>query len=215
MDSRARPGGWATAAALLAAAVVTVTGCGDSDAGSEPKRRTGAQTAPPVRKARGVTRDQAAVTGELLRPQTTSDKVPLEIARKLADGGQYGVNVEFARRAARVGRADIWLAPGDRAICLIATDLRGIKGGFSVDCQPPAKVATGNLYVTLISGRDPEVGQTTVFGVVPDGVPRVTVTDDDGSRRVVPVSRNVYAARGGRARWVEFDTRAGHQRTRV
>jgi hypothetical protein len=162
-----------------------------------------------------VASDQAAVVGELRRPQTPADKVPLAIARELADGGSYGVNVEFARRAATVGRAELWLAPGDRAVCLIATDLAGIRGGFSVDCKPPRDVAVGKLYSTLITGKDPETGQTTVFGVAPNGVRAVTVTDDHGARRVLPVRHNVFAVEGGRARWVEFDTAAGHQRTRV
>lgn len=126
------------------------------------------------------------------------------------------MNVEFARRVDVRGRGEAWLAPGDGAICLISTDPRqGLPDGFTIKCKPTAQVATGALYSTWIAGENPETGRTIVLGVVPDGVRTVLVTDDDGSRRLVPARQNVYSVWGGRARWVEFDTPSGRRRTRV
>ncbi|HEX8067420.1 MAG TPA: hypothetical protein VF520_12945 [Thermoleophilaceae bacterium] len=189
--------------------------------GDEPRRES--EPAPPAvdagqgatRKVERVTPEHVAVVAALGRAQTVADKVPLAIGRQFADGGEHGVNMEFARRAERRGPSVVWVAPASRGICLVSTDPRGMRGGFSVDCRSLREVALGRLYSTWVLGADPRSGQVTVFGVVPNGVRAVTVTDDDGSTRLVPVRSNVFAVRGGHARWVEFDTPAGHQRTRV
>jgi hypothetical protein len=126
------------------------------------------------------------------------------------------VNATLARRVDTGRRTEnVWVAPGAGTVCLLALDPAGPGGGYAQQCRAPNDVAAGRLFITYISGRDPTRGPTTVYGVVPDGVRRVTVTDDDGTRRTVGVRDNVYAVHGGRARWVEFDTPAGRQRTRV
>jgi hypothetical protein len=124
--------------------------------------------------------------------------------------------VEFARHVDVAGRGDAWIAPGDGRICLVTTDPQlGADGGSTNKCRRLAEVERGMLYTTWISGENPETGATTVVGVVPNGVRSVVVTDDDGSRRVAGVRHNLYVVRGGRARWVDFDSPRGHRRVKV
>jgi hypothetical protein len=80
-----------------------------------------------------------------------------------------------------------WLAPSAGGVCIASTDV-GYAGGFS--CAPVASAV--NTGVTLVATSP--TGFVTMFGLVPDGNPTVSLQTGNGATDVVPVVSNVYEA---------------------
>jgi hypothetical protein len=164
-----------------------------------------------VRKVAAVPDDQAAVVSELGRPQRQGDAVPLQWRRSL-DGETvpHGINIDLARKVDVAG-VNAWLAPSDDGVCLVTGDPEGLEHGFGIDCGTPTEVESGVVVADWRSGKNPDVGESTVVGVAPDGVASVIVNDRDGSSARVAVHHNVFAHAGGGASEITMTTRNGVQ----
>lgn len=119
----------------------------------------------------------------LRRPQVESDRLPDEQHRVIEGPmGRRGLNPELARRATtEVG--DVWVVPGNGFVCHID------DGGAG--CCPTRLAAAGQM-VSWGSTNSP--GRTFVHGLIPDGVPEVTVVAENGPSRTLPVHENLYGA---------------------
>jgi hypothetical protein len=95
---------------------------------------------------------------------------------------RFGVNAGLARMIATRDGYGIWLMPGNGFVC-IGLRRAGDKG-MGQSCNTDDAARAGALSVG---------DGTNVFGIVPDGVRSVTVTDaDTGLRHDEPVTDNVY-----------------------
>jgi hypothetical protein len=111
-----------------------------------------------------------------------------------------------AKLAARSGPgratdADVFIAGGPNdTVCVLA--LPPAASGPGGQCTSADMAAAGRDVVTLERGG----GMIDIYGVVPDGIHRVTVELAGGARTVLPVADNVYtAALPGATRSVSYD----------
>jgi hypothetical protein len=136
--------------------------------------------------------DQAADLEILRRPRVASDALtPGDVQLLTATpAAANGANVELSRRAQGITNGAAWLIPGDAMICFVYDNPPAGGGGT---CQPDASVSNGQFPVET-GGSIKAPGMTSVAGVVPDGVPQVTLNISDGTTVTVPVHENVYLA---------------------
>lgn len=135
--------------------------------------------------------------------QAQSADVPSSV-QSVAVGAneQYGLNPSLAREAAYgPSTPAIWVIPGSQGICIhVMTEVP--SGG----CTSIKNALAGQLQI--------EVGGKTVYGLAPDGNPKVVVHDTDGSSESVSVEQNVYViSKGGDAQSVRLSDSAGQAQT--
>jgi hypothetical protein len=104
-------------------------------------------------------------------------------------GRRFGLDPSAGRILAQVDGKRLWLVPGNGYVCLAVQD-PGANGGINGGCNSKA--------VALRDGLQSNDGKT-IYGVLPDGIDRIEVTDDDGFRHVEPVVRNAYLLRSANA----------------
>ena len=98
------------------------------------------------------------------------------------ENSRFGLNAGLARQVAVRDGYNVWLMPGNGFAC-VAMQPTGDRT-MSQGCNTDAAARAGSL--TASDGN-------TVFGIVPDGVRSVTVTDTGtGLRHDEPVIDNVY-----------------------
>lgn len=192
----------ALASALLAGGIAAVT--------SAPSRPGVSSRVARVPEIRTVPAAEWASFGILRRKRTATDSF-----RALAAGaGPSGANPGLARLAApasaRLAPLVVSVVPAEGSVCLrilLATDLA------SWQCQPTARALRGALRVVLGAVGSSRAGTPLaptpaswafLVGLVPDGVPTVTVTAAHGLTRTLPVHGNVYAARVRAPRAIAF-----------
>lgn len=82
-----------------------------------------------------------------------------------------------------------YLVPAQRSICLFSyNEAVG-------SCWPPATLAMGSAIATTLCGPGLGAHQVVTFGVVPDGVRKVTVVRTNVPSRTVAVEGNVFVAK--------------------
>lgn len=96
---------------------------------------------------------------------------------------RFGLDASNARILARIDGNRLWLAPGNGFACLAVEEP---AGGINGSCDREAVVIRDGLRTN--NGK-------TIYGILPDGVDKIEVTDDDGFRHVEPVHRNAYVLR--------------------
>jgi hypothetical protein len=110
------------------------------------------------------------------------------IAAFAKEAGRFGADASAARVLANVDAKRVWLIPGNGFVCI---------GVQPLDTQT---LSTGcnTLAVALRDGVNIAVGDT-IYGLLPDGIDQVEVTDDDGFKHTEPVTDNAYLLRNASA----------------
>ncbi|WP_445149073.1 hypothetical protein [Baekduia sp. Peel2402] len=100
---------------------------------------------------------------------------------------RFGLDPSAARVLTRIDGNRLWLVPGNGFTCLAVEEpTGGVNGG----CDTEAVVLRDGVRVN---------NGTSIYGVLPDGIDKIEVTDDDGFRHVEPVSHNAYVLRNASA----------------
>jgi hypothetical protein len=89
-----------------------------------------------------------------------------DLVAQLAGAAQRGLAPDDARIVGATGFGPIWLVPANGALCLALQDT--VDGSLGASCEPTTDVIARG--VTVGDG-------STVYGLVPDGVASVEVTD--------------------------------------
>jgi hypothetical protein len=96
-----------------------------------------------------------------------------DLITQLADAASRGFDADGARIVGATDAGPIWLVPANGALCLALEDTEGGSAGAS--CEPSDNVIARGI--TVGDG-------THVYGLVPDGVDSVDVTDDDDTTTI-------------------------------
>jgi hypothetical protein len=151
-----------TLAALGGPALVTLAQADDPSAA--PPTSTTPVPATHAQKTAFAVLDRAASTAD-----TANDLVTA-----LADEAERGFAPEDARVVGSTSDGPIWLVPANGALCLALEDTG--DGSLGATCEPSEAVITRGITVG---------DQATVYGLVPDGVTSVDVTDSASTTRAV------------------------------
>lgn len=112
-----------------------------------------------------------------------SDRLKVADTARTNDQNPFGQNTALSR-AVPVARGAVYVIPGDDAVCL------GDNINWGHTCVDTETAIGGDLF--LITLGDPKTPSTSVSGLVPDGVSKVSVALQDGRVITVPVRDNVY-----------------------
>ena len=112
---------------------------------------------------------------------TASDRDDDAVARWARHSTHFGADAEAARVLATIDGKRLWLIPGNGYVCLGVQPVGANE--LSAGCNTQA--------VALRDGVNVNDGDA-IYGVLPDGVKEIEVTDDDGFRHTEPVSDNAY-----------------------
>lgn len=117
-----------------------------------------------------------------LRDAPTADDRADTILRRWATHSRaFGLDPNAARVLARVDGKRLWLVPGNGYACLAVEEP---DGTVTAGCTTEAVAQRDGIQAS-----DPEA----IYGVLPDGIDQIEVTDDrDGYRHVEPVDHNAY-----------------------
>jgi hypothetical protein len=178
------------ALALLAAAVpVTVTAAVVELTGGPPPRET---RLPALGSGRGgqvipraalplVPRSLRDAYARLGKPATRDDRDNAVVRKSATHARQFGLSARQARVMATVDGQRVWLVPGNGFVCIgvqaIGNDL------MDLGCETRAVALKYGLSV---------FNTENIYGVLPDGIRQIEVTDDTGFHHVESVNDNVY-----------------------
>jgi hypothetical protein len=122
-----------------------------------------------------ATAAQKAAFGVLDRAASVADTAN-GLVTQLADEAQRGFAPDDARVVGSTGTGPIWLVPANGALCLALQDTGDDSLGAS--CEPSEAVVTRGI--TVGDG-------SLVYGLVPDGVTSVAVTDATSATTTVNI----------------------------
>jgi hypothetical protein len=211
---RVRPPILALAAALVVAAgaAAAVTRLAPDD---RPPGTPASQLRTPAPRPGAPASAQTALFSVLLRPRQHDDALPDSVTRTLSGPAQsatHGESPDLSRRLHHPDRA-VWLTVGADTVCYLVKVTDGEPGGDTAGgCQPTAAAAQG-LLQGYETGGARFAGKAVVTGILPDGIPQVTVTYADGSTQSVPVIDNVYAFTTDQTARVSFTDAQGTRHT--
>jgi hypothetical protein len=128
------------------------------------------------------------------RPREPDDALPprgRSLLSKDANEPDYdGANPALSRRArVAVDGVGFWVVPGNDTVCIVASTGSAAAGG----CAPTRIVLQGTFARSSGGtgfGLDP--GEMVHYGIVPDGIERVTLETTEGDKSL-PVQDNVWA----------------------
>jgi hypothetical protein len=112
-----------------------------------------------------ATHAQKTAFAVLDRAPNTAD-TDNDLVTQLAGEAQRGFAPDDARVVGSTGDGPIWLVPANGALCLALQDTG--DGSLGASCEPSEMVVTRGITVG---------DQATVYGLVPDGVTSIDVTD--------------------------------------
>jgi hypothetical protein len=128
-----------------------------------------------------ATAEQKAAFAVLDRSASVADEEN-DLVTQLADAAQRGFDAAGARVVGSTDAGPIWLVPANGALCLALEDTGGGSAGAA--CEPSDYVIARGI--TVGDGA-------TVYGLAPDGVTTLAVTDDEEDTTTVTVaSGSVY-----------------------
>jgi hypothetical protein len=176
--------------ALLAAAVpVTVTAAVVELTGGPPPHEARLQELGIGRDGRPIPRAALPLVPRSLRdtytrlrrPATPDDRDNAVIRTSATHARQFGLSARQARVMATVNGQRVWLVPGNGFLCIgvqaIGNDL------MDMGCETQG---VGLKYGLSIFNTE------NIYGVLPDGIRQIDVTDDTGFHHVESVNDNVY-----------------------
>jgi hypothetical protein len=114
-----------------------------------------------------ATQDQKDAFSVLDRTANSADEEN-GLITDLADSAQRGLDADGARVVGETDAGPIWLLPANGALCLALEDTT--DGSVGTSCEPSDTVIARGI--TVGDGTD-------VYGLVPDGVTSIDVTDDN------------------------------------
>jgi hypothetical protein len=192
--------------ALLAAAVpVTVTAAVVELTGGPPPREAPLPTLGVGPGGRVVPREALPTLPSALsdayarlgEPATSDDRDNAVVRKAVAHARQFGLSTDQARVMATVNGQRVWLLPGNGFLCIgvqaIGNDV------MDTGCETQA---TALKYGLSVSNTE------SIYGLLPDGVHQIEVTDDNGFHHVEPVNDNVYVL-GPVSATIRYGTGAG------
>jgi hypothetical protein len=77
------------------------------------------------------------------------------------------------------------LLPGNGEVCLGTADA-------TLTCNSPSEAILGGLIAVGVCGTGIPAGQIQIAAVLPDGVASVTLVDEQGKSRSIPVRNNAW-----------------------
>jgi hypothetical protein len=176
--------------ALLAAAVpVTVTAAVVELTGGLPPHEAPLPTLGVGRSGRVIPRVALPLVPRSLddayarlgRPPTPDDRENAVVRRSAAQARQFGLSARQARVMTSVDGQRVWLVPGNGFVCIgvqaIGNDL------MDLGCETQAVALKYGLSV---------FNTENIYGLLPDGIRKIDVTDDNGFHHVESVNNNVY-----------------------
>jgi hypothetical protein len=117
----------------------------------------------------------------LRRPATRADRDNAVVRRSAAHARQFGLSAHQARVMATVDGRRVWLIPGNGFLCIGVQAIGDDLMDLGCETQAVALSDGANVFDT-----------ENIFGLLPDGIRQIDVTDDTGFRQVVSVNDNVY-----------------------
>jgi hypothetical protein len=119
---------------------------------------------------------------------TASDSDHTAVAAFAKEATRFGADADAARVLATVDGKRLWLIPGNGFVCL---------GVQPLDAET---LATGcNTQAVALRDGVNVVDGDTLYGLLPDGIDRIEVTDDDGFKHTEPVTDNAYILKNANA----------------
>jgi hypothetical protein len=191
---------------LLAAAVpVTVTAAVVELTGHPPPPQARLPTLGIGRSGRVIPRTALPLVpralgdayAHLRQPVTRDDRDNTVVRRSATYARRFGLSARQARVMATVDGQRVWLVPGNGFVCIgvqaIGNDL------MDMGCETEA---VGLKYGISTTNTE------SIYGVLPDGIRQIDVTDDNGFHHVESVNDNVYVLPPVGAT-IRYRTRAG------
>ena len=117
----------------------------------------------------------------LRRPATRTDRDNAVVRRSAVHARQFGLSARQARVMTTVDRQRVWLIPGNGFLCIGVEAIGNDLMDLGCETQAAALRYGASVFNT-----------ENIFGLLPDGVRQIEVTDDTGFRHVVSVNDNVY-----------------------
>jgi hypothetical protein len=115
------------------------------------------------------------------RPATPDDRDNAVVRKSAAHARRFGLSARQARVLTTVGGRRVWLVPGNGFVCIgvqaVGNDL------MDIGCETQGVALKYGLSVF-----DTE----NIYGLLPDGIRPIDVTDDNGFHHVESVNDNVY-----------------------
>lgn len=159
--------------------------------GGGPDRAPLAQTSPALLRAYGA----------LITTPPAGERESGFVRRWATHSRSFGLDPAAARILARIDGKRLWLVPGNGYACLALQEPDGL---ITAGCATEAVALRDG-----IQANDDEA----IYGLLPDGVDRIEVTDDrDGYRHVEPVDHNAYVLKNASAT-IRYPVGAARQET--
>ena len=117
----------------------------------------------------------------LRRPATADDRDNAVVRRSAAHARQFGLSARNARVMATVTGQRVWLVPGNGFLCIGVQAVGNDMMDMGCETQTVALKYGASVFNT-----------ENIYGLLPDGIRRIDVTDDTGFHHVESVNHNVY-----------------------
>jgi hypothetical protein len=128
-----------------------------------------------------VPRKLSDAYGRLSRPATPGDRDNAVVRRSAAHARRFGLSARQARVLTTVDGQRVWMVPGNGFACIgvqaVGNDV------MDIGCETQAVALRDGLSV---------FNSESIYGLLPDGIRQIEVTDDSGFRHVESVNDNVY-----------------------
>ncbi len=178
------------ALALLVAAVpVTVTATVVQLTDEPPPREAPLPTLGVGRGGRVIPRGAQPIVpraltdaySRLRRPATSVDRDNAIVRKSATHARQFGLSARQARVMATVTDQRVWLVPGNGFLCIGVQAIGNDVMDIGCETQAVALKYGASVFNT-----------ENIYGLLPDGVRQIDVTDDSGFHHVASVNHNVY-----------------------
>jgi hypothetical protein len=117
----------------------------------------------------------------LRRPPTSGDRDNKVIRKSASHARQFGLSARQARVMATVTGQRVWLIPGNGFLCVGVQAIGDDAMVMGCEAQAVALKYGASAFNT-----------ENIYGLLPDGIRRIDVTDDTGFHHVESVNDNVY-----------------------
>jgi hypothetical protein len=148
----------------------------------------GGDPLPPGQEAPQVTtiEEQALEAASVLRTaRDTGDRLPEELAGKIDERADFGMNPDLSRRAVG-GTTPVYLIPADDHVCAAMT----VGDGATVTCATTSDLAGGRVAPATVGLANGAIG---IYGIAPDGVDSVSIAAGESSTRAEVVDNGYLA----------------------
>jgi hypothetical protein len=117
----------------------------------------------------------------LRRPASSVDRDNVVVRKSAVHARQFGLSARQARVMATVTGQRVWLVPGNGFLCIGVQAIGNDVMDLGCETQAVALKYGASVFNT-----------ENIYGLLPDGVRQIDVTDDSGFHHVESVNDNVY-----------------------